>query len=191
MSDYRKIRKAIKTKCIFNQGEAIEAFKNVNDGIEEILKKDKKGVTEEIKALICHFEGTLNRSNYYSIIAVAYALIIGATSVLSNMISTFSDPNDYDNIIFNLNMYNSLLHLIIFSVIMLASLGVFIYVRDYKNKFFLKALYLKLDELNNKSESSKETGKTNETIKNNETDKANDQEESKNYREYVVRIYDK
>ena len=156
MSDYKKIRKAIKIKCLFSEREAIKAFNNVNESINKILEKDKKGVTEEIKALICQLEGKLNKSSYFSIIAIAYALLISAITIGSTM------AQNGDNLEQKQTILTWLFIILVVSMFIVAFIGILIKFDDYKDAFFLKALYIKLDELNNKNESSKGASTTNE-----------------------------
>lgn len=159
MSDYKKLRKAVKRK-----GDTLENFEQVNKCIDEIIS-NKNDNDKIIKSLICQFEGNLNQANHYSVMAVFYALIIGGISVQSNMISSFIDPNDYVNTNVNLSMFKILLCLIVIIGLVIYIIDLKTCVRDYKNTFILKVLYFKLGELNNKRESSAETGKTEETNK--------------------------
>ncbi len=147
-------------------------FKGYNDWIDENILCKKDGV-EEIKEFICALEAELNNSAYYTIVAIAYAALIGGVSIDIKEIK-----------------------IVVFLILMVCALFLIWYSVWKKKKieqktFLLKVLYFKLDELNNKRESSTETGKTEETNIKNETNIAREAVETKNYRECVVRVYDK
>lgn len=175
---YKELRKKIKT---LKRREAIEDFKDVNKCIEEILQnKSRKDATEEIKSLICQFEGNLNQANHYSVMAVAYAVLISGFSILSDMISSFIDPNDLVFAKINLSMFIPLYRFIAIVGLIIICIALKTYVRDYKNTFILRALNFKLDELNEKSESSQEICIISEANKTNEANIVNDPDEEKN-----------
>lgn len=170
MKDYKELRKAIKNK---NAGED---FDEVNKRIENIISpiSDKSGKIKIIKSLICRFEGKLNKVAFYSLAAISYALEIGAISVISNMENITDHP-----------IFIIVLVMVGIAVVLIIA-GVVYSKKDGKDTFILKAFYFKLDELNNKDESSAKTGKTSESGTENEADIANglDEEKNKKYTPY-------
>lgn len=187
MGDYEKLRKAVKRK-----GCTLENFEQVDKCIDEIISNENDN-DKIIKSLICQFEGNLNQANHYSLIAVFYAVIIGGLSVQSNMISSFIDPNEYANANANISLSMFKILFCLFAILGLGInyLALKTYARDYKNTFILKVLYFKLDELNIKRENGAETDKAEERSIENKANTASEAVETKNYREYVVRVYDK
>lgn len=166
MSYYETLRDKVKMEC------EIQDFKEVNNCINGILPhecKDNKIKVDIIKSLICHFEGKLNKANYLMVITIGFALVICAISLFGLILD--KEKN-----------------VIVIAILGFFILGITSYVgyesskkkkSDYKDTFILKALNFKLDELNMKSESSKETEIT------------NDPDETRGYREYVVRVYER
>lgn len=186
MSNYKKLRNAVKRKC------ASEDFKEVNKCIDDIISNENDNDKIKIfKSLICQFEGNLNQANYYSLMAVFYAIIIGGISVISDMITSFTDLNDYTLAKINLNMFRVLFIFIFLIGLAVFNIGQRTTIRDYKNTFILRVLYFKLDEINRQSASSIETYTTNETVATNGVNTTSEAVKTKNYREYVVRVYDK
>lgn len=84
---------------------------------------------------------------------------------------------------------------VFFSVLLTFALIFLIMIMERKNSLYYFYIdYIKLIEeyeSNNKRESSAETDKTEEINSKNETNTASEAAETKNYREYVVRVYDK
>ncbi len=104
-------------------------FKGMNDWIDENILCKKAGV-EEIKELICALEAELNSSAYYSIVAITYAVFLGALSISSEEIKRY-----------------------VFWILMVCSLFLIGYSVWKKEKikqkaFLLKVLNFKLEELN-------------------------------------------
>lgn len=51
------------------------------------MDKSTENKRKEIKSLICKFEAILNKGNAYTVIAMSFALLIGAVSFVGNSIS--------------------------------------------------------------------------------------------------------
>lgn len=129
MFDYKLLEDSVK------DSDVLEDFRMVNKQIDVMLLNDDDKI-EKIKALICHYEGKLNKSNTYTAIAISYALIIGACSAALNFYGKF------------------LLFIIIYASLLIPALYISIITKkisrtDYKITFILKALYFKLEKYNN------------------------------------------
>lgn len=184
MSDYKKLRNVVEMKC------EDKDFNEVSKCINYILLgENESDKIKKIKSLICHFEGKLNKANYFTVLAVGYALVIGSISVFSNMIISFSNLDGYKNIYFIIYVFSFLL--ITGTAFIVICISRKIGEEDYKNAFILNVLNFKLDELNNKVNRNIETGKTDEIAIKNEASTESEPDEIRNYREYVVRVYDK
>lgn len=143
MSNYEKLRNAVGMKC------EIQDFNEVNKCINDILPneyEDNKIKVDIIKSLISHFEGKLNKANFYTITSISFALITCAISVLGIIL-------DIDKEI----------HLV--AILCFYAVGIALYVTfysikvkksDYKDTFILKALNFKLDELIEESKRTEE-----------------------------------
>lgn len=104
-------------------------FKSINDWIDENILCKKAGV-EEIKELICAIETELNNSAFYTIVAICYALFIGAVALI---------PEEIE--------------FAVFGILTLGAFCLMLYSvkkkKEIKQKtFLLKVLYFKLEELN-------------------------------------------
>jgi hypothetical protein len=130
MDAMKELKKSVKKK------DAFKDYKQVNKCIDKLLEgKNTDDSIKEIKSMICHIEGRLNKSNAYSIIAIAYALFISIIAILSD---TFFNGD---------KIMNMVIIIIIFCMtifICLISSGVM--KDDYKYIFILKALNFKLEE---------------------------------------------
>lgn len=173
MSKLKKLRNSIDKKC------STEDFENVNKCINDMISgKSENDAIKEIKSLICHLEGEINKSTFYAIATIGYAVIIGAISVFCNM-------NDASSI------YTIIMALIMVCVaVVLVIVSLYCSKSDYKNTFILKVLYFKLDELNNENESSAETSITNETNIINGANTANNPDETKKNKKYTPYNFD-
>lgn len=79
MDAMKELKKSVKKK------DAFKDYKQVNKCIDKLLEgKNTDDSIKEIKSMICHIEGRLNKSNAYSIIAIAYALFISIIAILSD-----------------------------------------------------------------------------------------------------------
>ena len=133
MNDCKELRKAIKKKC------ASEDLENINKCIENRLSGKSEGdKIKIIKSLICDLEGKLNKAIFYSIAAISYALIIGAASLFCGMKYVSDVPKAA-----------TALTMIVVAVVLIIA-GTIYSINDKKDTFILKALYFKLDELNEK-----------------------------------------
>lgn len=113
--------------------DALEDFDMVNKQIDTMLL-DGEGKVRKIKALICHYEGKLNKSNTYTVIAISFALIIGACSLLLSFYREFA--------VIVMVMYI----LLLLMALCIGLISATILKKDYKRLFILKVLYFKLEE---------------------------------------------
>lgn len=117
-------------------------FKGINDWIDENILCKKANI-EEIKVLICSIEAELNNAVFYSIVAITYAVVIGAVSLI---------PNEIKNGAFWILMASAIF-LILYSVRRKKLIE--------QKTFLLKILYFKLEELNNKVKNDKKSDEGN------------------------------
>ena len=129
---YKDLRKILWRK------DHMANFKAVCDCIDEKIGNgnDKK---EQLEALICCYEGQSNTSNSYTLIAIGYALLIGVSSLCCTLKSDYQEKVIMASII--------VLGLV---TLLVCGLAICILKRDSKDKFILKVLYFKLEEINNK-----------------------------------------
>lgn len=167
MNDYEMLRDAIKTKC------ASESFEKVDQCIERIISgRSEIEKVRKIKSLICQFEGNLNKANAYSISAISFALCIAVISCASSI-----------KVIYDYMAY--IISLMVAAIVAVIIISQKVLKTECKDTFILKALYFKLDEFNNKEESSKGTYTTNMANTSNGANIENVQNKTKNkYRPY-------
>lgn len=182
MDNCKDLRKLV------NKEDVTESYEKVNKYIGDIINKreNKDEAIKEIKSIICQFEGILNKANSYAVLAVSFALLTSVFAIASIILQIGNSSVEDTKILLGL-----LLAIAIISVFVVVWIGIGIKRDDYKDAFILKALNFKLDELNKNSESNKENDTTNESDIRNEENTANDPDETRDYREYVVRVYNK
>lgn len=126
VKEYKLLRNAI------NKKSAVEDFEEVNKCIDKIiLDKSTENKRKEIKSLICKFEAILNKGNAYTVIAMSFALLIGAVSFVGNSISM--------NEIWG--------GLLIVTTLCVAFIALSVKKSEEKDSFILKALIFRLEEL--------------------------------------------
>ena len=125
------------------KNDYMSSFKDISKYIDEEIGNEDD-VKEELQALICFFESDLNKTNTYTVITIAYAILIGTIAVLSNILSITKD----------VTVNYILFFIMIIAVIYVAIKVIIMQNSDYIKTFVLKVLNFKLEEFNNKTPNS-------------------------------------